>query len=103
VFSPGARQNIGDDGYPENTGVGNAHVLQSARRRGGYLNGLIESGQVERFDEDLKRVDDIGSSEIVRQRQQQERGNAADQAREGRLRQDTARGNDRAVPESRRR
>ena len=34
-----------------------------------YFNDLIESGQVERFDKDLKRVHDVGSAEIVRQGQ----------------------------------
>ncbi len=35
-----------------------------------YFNGLIESGQVERFDKDLKRVHDVGSAEIQRQGRQ---------------------------------
>ena len=29
-----------------------------------YFNGLIEGGQVERFDTGLKRVHDVGSEEI---------------------------------------
>ena len=32
-----------------------------------YFNELIESGQIERFDKDLKRAHDIGSAEILRQ------------------------------------
>lgn len=44
---------------------------KSTRQRrmtyGLYFNELIESGQIERFDKDLKRVHDIGSAEILRQ------------------------------------
>ena len=32
-----------------------------------YFNELIESGQIESFDKDLKRVHDVGSAEILRQ------------------------------------
>ena len=49
----------------------NLHPEKTTRQRrmtfGLYFNGLIESGQVERFDKDLKRVHDVGSAEIVRQ------------------------------------
>ncbi len=41
---------------------------ETTRRRGMtlglYFNGLIEGGQVERFDTGLKRVHDVGSEEI---------------------------------------
>jgi len=44
---------------------------KSTRQRrmtyGLYFNELIESGQIKRFDKDLKRVHDIGSAEILRQ------------------------------------
>ena len=67
----------------------NLRPEKSTRQRmmtfGLYLNGLIESGQVERFDKDLKKVHDVGVVEIQRQGQQKERGQAADQARGGRL------------------
>ena len=55
-----------------------------------YFNDLIESGQVERFDKDLKRVHDVGSTEILRQggrrdeRAERERG--ADRGRAERKR-----------------
>jgi len=68
----------------------NLRPEKSTRQRrmsfGLYFNELIESGQVERFDKDLKRVHDIGSAEISRQSQQKERGRAADRARGGRRR-----------------
>ena len=39
-----------------------------------YFNELIESGQIERFDKDLKRVHDIGSAEILRQGKKKREG-----------------------------
>ena len=39
-----------------------------------YFNELIESGQIERFDKDLKRVHDIGSAEILRQGKKRDKG-----------------------------
>ena len=70
----------------------NLRPENSTRQRtmsfGLYLNGLIESGQVERFDKDLKRVHDVGAAEIQRQGRPEERGQAADQARGRRLRED---------------
>ncbi len=52
----------------------NLRPEKSTRQRrmsfGLYLNGLIESGQVERFDKDLKKVHDVGVAEIERQSQQ---------------------------------
>jgi len=65
----------------------NLRPEKSMRQRrmtfGLYLSGLIESGQVERFDQDLKRVHDVGSPEIVRQSRQKERGQTADLAGKG--------------------
>jgi len=79
----------------------NLRPENSTRQRvmsfGLYLNGLIESGQVERFDKDLKKVHDLGVGEIGRQGRQAERGRAEDPARGGRLREDSARGNDSAA------
>ena len=34
---------------------------------GMYFNGLIESGQVERFDKDMQKAFDVGDAEIKRQ------------------------------------
>ena len=73
----------------------NLRPEKSMRQRrmtfGLYLSGLIESGQVERFDQDLSRVHDVGSPEIVRQSRPKERGQAADRARGERGVGDTSR------------
>ena len=79
----------------------NLRPEKSTRQRlmsfGLYLNGLIESGQVDRFDKDLKRVHDLGVAEIERQGEQKERGQAADRARDGRGREEAARGDERPL------
>ena len=69
---------------------------------GMYFAGLIDSGQVERFDKDMQKVYDVGVAEIERQGGKKERGQAEDRAREGRLREGVARGNDRATLRRRR-
>ena len=55
----------------------NLRPEKSLRQRGMifglYFNELIESGQVERFDKDLKRVHDVGYAEMVRQEKQKDR------------------------------
>lgn len=51
-----------------------------------YCNELISSGQVERFDKDLKRLYDVGSVEIPRQNRQTERGQAAGRVPDGQRR-----------------
>lgn len=60
----------------------NLRPEKSTRQRvmtfGLYLNGLIESGQVERFDKDLKRVHDLGVAEIGRQGRQDGQGQDGD-------------------------
>jgi len=66
------------------------HPGKSTRQRrmtyGLYFNELIESGQIERFDKDLKRGHEVGSAEIVRQGQKKERGQAENRAGGGRTR-----------------
>jgi len=63
----------------------NLRPEKSMRQRrmtlGLYFNELIESGQVERFDKDMKRVYDVGSTEIARQGQQDVPVQAAQQGR----------------------
>jgi len=74
---------------------------KSTRQRtmtfGMYFHRLIESGQVERFDKDMQKVYDIGDAEIRRQGGEEEQGQATDQARRDRLREDAARGDNRAM------
>ncbi len=45
-------------------------IRQRMRTFGLYFNGLIESGQVERFDEDMQKAYDVGAAEIARQGRQ---------------------------------
>ena len=59
-------------------------------RFGQTFSNLIESGQVERFDEDLKLVFDFGLTEIVRQagpQQRDERRRNEERARAERIRE----------------
>ena len=47
-------------------------IRERGMTHGLYHNGLIESGQVERFDKDLKRLHDVGYAEMVRQEKQKD-------------------------------
>ncbi|MHC4520241.1 MAG: outer membrane protein assembly factor BamB family protein, partial [Planctomycetota bacterium] len=70
---------------------------QRGRTFGMKFYVLIESGKVERFDKDMQKVYDVGVAEIERQGGKKGRGQAEDRARAGRLREDAARDDDRAM------
>ena len=59
-----------DRGEGRNLQRGNKSTRERMHSIGMTFSNLIESGQVERFDEDLKLVFDLGIAEILRQGRQ---------------------------------